>query len=406
MPLSSPYLSKHPILMILSVAPAWLAAIVLAVSFHPAIHKRLARWQLPLTGLLYVVTRLLLYWLIYVALGDRQIAGDVRWFQWEGRGALEGKLPYRDFACWHSPLFPYLMAIPYGLWEHISSGVLAFIVFDALCLLLLCKLAGRDRALDAAWVWTVNPAVWMIVVRYGQDESVIAACLLLAAYLYARGSKWWNPVALALGVLFTKATTAVGMAVVYTYSSTKIRDASIVAVISAAVCVPLILSGADVLQPLVQQKTCIEGVSATCLLDRLLTGEESNALLAKFATMASLVLVVGVAYASHRRGLPVLEGLAACLIAFLVTAPVSYKFYRLWFLGPLGLHALRTNRMGRFALYSALLCTFDDFSFKTDSPRRQVYLMALLAAAIIYFEMRYLVEILQRRTAEANQGGD
>ena len=41
MGLSSPFLTQHPVLMIMSIAPVWLAGIALAVSFQPAVYKRI-----------------------------------------------------------------------------------------------------------------------------------------------------------------------------------------------------------------------------------------------------------------------------------------------------------------------------------------------------------------------------
>jgi len=397
--LSSAFLSKHPLLLLLSIAPGLLAAAVLAISFYPPVYRRIAKWRLPVLILVYIVTRPVLFYVIYVLLGDRQIAGDIRFFQGQGLAALAGKLPYRDFDCYYSPLFPYLMAIPYGIWSHISSGVLAFIVFDIACLILLCKLTrmtlGPDRVMDIAWLHAVNPMVWMITVRYGQDESIICCFLLLAVYLYLKDSRWWAPITLALGVILTKFTTAMGMMAIFTYSKAKARDALVAGGIVVAIYSFFYFSGGDILQPVRGQAASIDGVSLTTMADRLLVPHGYHVMAQRVGSILTLVAVAFVLYLAHRRRLHIVDGLTVSLLAFFLLSPVSYKFYRLWYLGPLGMYALRSNRINRFVFYTALLVVFDDFSFRPATPSALLYLMGVLAAAIVCFEARYIVEILR-----------
>jgi len=401
MGLSSSFLAKSPVLMIMSIAPAWLAGIALAVSFQPAVYKRIEKWRLPLAVGVYILTRFVLFYVIYIVLSDRKIGGDLLWYQWEGQGALAGKIPYAEFRCDHAPLFPYLMAACYSIWSYIASPVLLFILLDIVTLILLCKitrrLLGPESVMNVAWLYVWNPAIWIITARYGQDETVVSALLLLAVYLYMTGSKWLNPIVLVLGTLITKYTTAIGMAAVYAYSKTKARDALVVLGLGALVCVPFYLKGADLLDPVVKQGLSIEGVNVASVLGRLVVPQPYLPLLHHLVSIAAVLAFGIVLYLGHRRGLPIAATLTACLIVFLVFAPKSYKFYRLWFLGLLGMHAVQTHRINRFVLYTTLLCTFDDFSFEPKSPTAILYAMGALAVAVLYFETTYVFEILNRK---------
>lgn len=387
----------------MSVVPALLAAIVLAVSFHPAVYRRIARWRMPLAIAAYIITRPVLFVIIYIVLGNRHIEGDIQWYQQVGLGVLSGNVPYRDFTCYYSPLFPYLMAVPYGIWHHISSSIMLFIVFDLACLVLLCKLTrmtlGARYVQDIAWIWVVNPVVWIITVRYGQDEPLIAAFLLFAVYLYMKGSRWWNPTVLALGILMTKFTTAIGMMVIYSYSRAKIRDAIVVAVLIAAVCAPFYLSGADLLMPVHGQKASLEGASITALAGKLFVADgHAWIALERVGTVVTLLALGLAIYAMHRRKLSILDGLIVGLLVFLIFSPVSYKFYRLWLLGPLSIYALKTNRVGRLALYSGLLCAFDDFSLDRAAGHPAIFYAAVvLGVLVLLMEITYVRQILTRK---------
>ena len=406
MGLSSQFLTQNPVLLILAAAPTWLAGIALAVSFQPAVYKRIEKWRLPLAVGLYILTRFVLFYVIYVLFSGQKVGVDLPWFQWEGEGALAGKIPYRDFRCAHAPLFPYLMAIPYGIWDYRASSILLFILFDLVTLILLCKISrrmlGPDHVMDTAWIYVINPATWVLIVRCAQDESVVSAFLLLAVYLYMIGSSWWNPVVMALGVLFTKFTTAVGMAVVYAYSKTKVRDAFTVAGLVVLVCAPFYLKGADLLWPVTGQTGWIDGVSIPSVLNRLVVPPAYHLPLFYLTSIAAILGFGIVLYTGHRRGLPMVASLTACLLIFLVFIPKSYKQYRYWCLGPLGLHAQQTRGMSRFALYSTLLCTVDECSFRTAAPAIS-YIEGAIMIAILYFEVRYVLEILNHQSPNASR---
>lgn len=399
--MSSEFLAKHPALLILSLLPVIIASLVLAISFHPRIKKYVDKWHSKLVPTAYIVSRLGLFFIIYVLLGNRRIGGDIRWFQWEGLGALSGKLPYRDFECWHSPLFPYLMAIPYGIWHHIASGILAFIAFDLLCLIILGKLAklilGSQGAKDAIWLWTLNPVIWLFTVRYGQDETVISAFLLLSIYLYARESRYGGTTALALGIAFTKLTTAFGALAILCNAKSKPRNVLWFAFLLAAAFVPFWLLGADILMPLRGQAASIEGLSFTSLIDRFILSSRYHLMTERAGSLIAFSLFFIMIWVSRKRNIPMIESLSLCLIVFLLFAPVSYKFYRIWFIGPLSIYALKTKQVTRFIVYSTMLSLFDDFVFRPGMPQGIIYVMGLWGLCVLCLEAKYAYDILSAR---------
>jgi hypothetical protein len=315
-----------------------------------------------------------------------------------GIGILHGGLPYRDFLCTDCPLFPYLMAIPFGIWNHNGSAAMMFIAFDLLALLLLHRIAretlGDKAAGNVVWLWTANPAVWIITVRYAQDESIIGAFLLLAAYLYSRRTRWWHAGVFALGVLFTKFTTAAGMFAVWTFSERKLRDAIVATALVAGVFALFAARGADITMPFRMEDMAIEGINFTVLVDRITHHHYLSILHRPFSVLA-VVTFLALLYVCHRRQVSITDTLAVCLIALLLLSPRSFKFYRLWYMGPLTLWTAKSGKYGRYAVYTALLCLFNDFSFNVRTPPAIMVTMYVLGIAIIAIEVLYAVDILR-----------
>lgn len=386
----------------MSIFPALLAAAFLALSFYGPFRDRLKPFKTPLGVAIYILTRFGVFFVVYIVLAHRNIGGDLLWFHDQGVGVLAGKLPYRDIKrCCDAPLFAYLMAIPYGLWGNMASSVLLFIAFDFLSIVLLRKLTrvtlGETFVPDITWLYIINPAVWIITVRYGQDESVVVALLLLAVLVYTTGNRWWQPLILSLSVLMTKYTTAVGAFAIYTYSKMKLRDAIIAALLIIAVFAPLHLAGVDVMYPFKVQSGTSTGISVSSLFDLLAGILHWNLHLEKVQILLSAMAVLALIYVCHRRRLAAWETLTVVLMAFLFLVPKSYKLYRLWALGPLGMHALRNRQTGRYALYTGLICTLDDFVLK---PGNEIvypmlfFSMVVMAVALLCFEGYYIMQIL------------
>ncbi len=405
MGLNSGFLSAHPMILMMSVVPAVLAAIVLSLSFRQPLSGLVERWRVPLIVLTYLVTRVALLIVVYVVLGDNKPQNDNAWWQWMGVGILEGKLPYRDFLCSHSPLFPYLMAVAFAIWRHDGAAVLIFGAFDVACLLLIYALAKRTAnesvAKNAIWMWALNPAVWLITVRYAQDETIIAAVLMMASLLYLRGSKWWYGIVLALGFMITKFTTIPGLIVAFTYSNKKIRDALVGIVAVGLMLSMFTLQGIDITSPLRSEDMGIEGVNITVLIDRITQHSYVFAAHRVFSVIAMLAFGVTLVVC-RRRKMSVLDAMCACVMVLLLFSPRSFKFYHLWAMGPLTVWCARNGKFGRYSLYSALICLFDDFSFHVGAPPALLAVMYSLAVAIITLEIWFVSDIMRKPEAKAS----
>lgn len=395
---NSSFLAENPLILFASVFPALIASLVIALSFRPPLDRFVDRWRRPLVVLTYLVTRVALLPIVYVLLRDVPPSYDNLWWHRMGLGILHGGLPYRDFPCTHGPLFPYLMAASFGIWNHNGSAAMIFIAFDLAVLALLYKIAketlGGRAAWDAVWLWTVNPAVWIITVRYAQDETIIAAFLLLVAYLYSKQTQWWHAAVLSLGILFTKFTTAAGMFAIYTFSTRKVRDAIVATVILVGVFAIFAAQGADITKPFTLEDMAIEGINITVLVDRI-TQHHYLAVLHRPFSILAVVTSLAVLFVCHRRRMSIYDTLAVFLMAFLILSPRSFKFYRLWYMAPLTLWTVKSGKFGRYAAYTALLCVFNDFSFNVVTPLAIMAMMYVPAIAIVAIEIGYVVDILK-----------
>lgn len=395
---NSSFLTANPLLLFASAIPPLLASLAIWLSFRAPFERWLDRWRWPLVVLTYAATRIVLLYIVFVVLHAGPPTNDDLWWQKLGMGTLHGGLPYRDYTSTQGPLFPFLMAIPFALWNHAGTAAILFIAFDLLVLALLHRVAtetlGRRAGGDVVWLWTANPAVWIITVRYAQDETIVASSLLLAAYLYTRSPRWWHATVLALGVLISKFTTVAGMFAVWTFSRHKMRDAVIATAVLAGVFAVFAGLGSDITMPFRMEDMAIEGINITVLVDRLTQHRYLEVLHRPFSLLA-VAASLGTLVLCRRRRLGVYDTMTAFLIVLLLFSPRAYKFYRLWYMAPLTLWTLKTGRIGRYAAYTALLCLFNDFSFNHETPPAILALMTGLAVVVIAFEVVYLVDILR-----------
>ena len=383
----------------ITIGLATLGAAILAISFQPGIRKRIRQWWLPLTVCGFIVTRPFFYYLVYFAFGRPAIEGDLRWWQWEGLGVLAGKLPYRDFPSTQSPLFSYLMAIPYGLWNHITSGILLFMVFDALVLVMLYKITSlildTDRAKEVVFLNMLNPVMWLTTVRYGQEECIIAFFILGAVYMHMRGYHRMTPVFLVLGIMCTKILACVAMFAIYTYSSRKVRDALLIAGLLLVMCLPFYAVRTHLLDPLIETSGVVDGLSIPAFIKHMVIPSSAPHSLQRASSVLTIAVMAVMLYLTHRRRVNITEGIVIAMMTFFLLAPWSPKLYRYWLLGPLSIYSIKTNQVRKFILYSALLAVFENFFLTPGWPAYVHYPMAVVAVAVFYMEISYIVEMLK-----------
>jgi hypothetical protein len=217
---------------------------------------------------------------------------------------------------------------------------------------------------------------------------------MLAALLYMQGSRWWYGLVLAIGVMFTKFTTIPGLFVAFTYSNRKVRDAALGIVTVALILSIFAFQGVDVSAPIKGEDGGIAGVNITVILDRL-TGSDHTLATQRVFSLIAIMAFGAMLYVCRRKKLPVLDTLCVCVMVLLLFTPKSFKFYRLWFVGPLTIWSARNGRFGRYSLYSALLCVFDDFTFGVGVNPALLAVMYVLALAITAMEIWFIRDILK-----------
>jgi hypothetical protein len=137
-----------------------------------------------------VVTRLLLYSLIFLVLRI-PVRGDIPGcYVPEGLSALHGLLVYRDYISSYAPLHSYLDAIFLYLWRSPLSVILFAVAAEWLIIPLWLKVS-RDILPErivriAAVLYLFSPLSIQYVTVDGQDNVIIAVLLVLAVMLLFR----------------------------------------------------------------------------------------------------------------------------------------------------------------------------------------------------------------------------
>lgn len=171
---------QRPLLALASLAPVVLGAAWMAMArdWGP-----LARRPAVLGWGTWLATRAVFASLVWGLLGHSGIDQDA-FFLPQARSALEGGLPYRDFASAYAPLFAPLLAVALRLAGEAGPFVL-FLLADLVAWRALA--AAEGEASEAAWAYVATPLTWYFTVRYGQDEALAAAALALAWWALRRG---------------------------------------------------------------------------------------------------------------------------------------------------------------------------------------------------------------------------
>jgi hypothetical protein len=198
----NPELWHRPLLALLSWLPVPLGCVAMILPAWPAAARQIGRpWA---AWVFFAVTRVAFAALVFGAL--RHLSIDLTLFhEPQGRAALAGQLPYRDFVSLYAPGFPYLL----GLSLRLSPvwGPLALFIAADLCAFLALARAHGDASpgvSSPAWLYLAFPPVWYFEIRYAQDESLAALFVALALLALACHRSGWSGAALAAGQLVTK----------------------------------------------------------------------------------------------------------------------------------------------------------------------------------------------------------
>ena len=204
----NPELWRQPLWALLSWLPVPLGCIALLLPAWPAASGRFGQDRV--AWAFFALTRVGFAALVFGGL--QHLSVDLTaFYEPQGRAALAGQVPYRDFASLYAPGFPYLLGLSLLL-SPVWGPLALFIAADLGAFVALARAHGgaRPDAASPAWLYLAFPPVWYFEVRYAQDETLAACFLALALLALARDRAAWSGTALAVGQLLTKPLFGVG----------------------------------------------------------------------------------------------------------------------------------------------------------------------------------------------------
>jgi len=238
----------RPLLGLLSNLPVLLGALALLLPLWPRFAAAYDRRPTLWLAVLFLLTRIVFLGLVVGGLGH--VSADLtNFFLPQAEAVHAGRVPYRDFQMSYAPLFPYVLATALDVFGGGARSILAlFLVADLGALIAVAAAAGRRSS--AAWFYAAAPIVWYFLVRYAQDETVLAAILAAAYLLHRRGQKRAVALVLGLGFVATKVTFGIFCVPFWLASRRKVAFAFYAAIPVVVVAVGFTAFGASVLAPL------------------------------------------------------------------------------------------------------------------------------------------------------------
>jgi hypothetical protein len=198
-----------------AVACAGLLAIAMGRSWKASDrwHRQFRRFD---TLALWLLARIIPIFLVYVV-GKFAPQSDVATCFWpQAIGAANGKVPYRDFESFFSPLFPYLLSIPVLLWHDPRALLVWFSILEAMTVHVTARFAGlheagspRLRFLLCAFL---APGPLLLSVIGGQEDFLVWTSGLVIWLVVRRSSDGTASAVATFAALATKATIIVPLA--------------------------------------------------------------------------------------------------------------------------------------------------------------------------------------------------
>jgi hypothetical protein len=244
--MGSEYFQAHQLIEYLSVLVMLLGAA--AVLAAPGLSRLSTRWYLGLSAMFFLITRVGLLAVVGYVL-DHGGGPDKAYWALHGESALEGLLPFVDYSSGQGPLFSYLLAPAFMLFDKSVAPVVLFIIFDLLTFALLHRLTEDRRvARGIASLYLLSPISWFVVVRYGQDESIGAFLLVLLLILAKRGRENVIPILAGLGIAATKVLFLLPVCPILMHLKHRWRASLVTGSILACAYLPFAVLGGNLFQ--------------------------------------------------------------------------------------------------------------------------------------------------------------
>ena len=161
--------------------------------------------------------------LVYLALG--QINADEGWYLYASKLALEGELPYRDFAYTQMPLLPYIYGViqvvhPSVLWGRLTSVLLSMGTL-AISIVIARRYGGaRAAAITALLFASFTFCVYFntIVKTYALVSFFFAATLFFLSSNRGDAAQYLLALLFALGATLVRSTAIFFLAPILVYA--------------------------------------------------------------------------------------------------------------------------------------------------------------------------------------------
>lgn len=183
-------------------------AIALLLRYRSRLEAGLQTRQSVVLISLVIAMRVVPFVLVYGVLNETP-RGDIPFFYWKAALAQQGKLVYRDFWSFHSPLFAYILALPLYVWHSPKAIVLLIGLGEVLCVWLTYRFYRTTQS-DAFWktvVYLLLPGPLIICLLGGQEDIWLWGFGLWAVRVWQRtGSAFGVGLVMALALLTLKVT--------------------------------------------------------------------------------------------------------------------------------------------------------------------------------------------------------
>ncbi len=201
----------------------------------------------------FIVTRVLsiVYWF---GVAGHHGTGDLNnIFGYQANQVIQGNMPYLDFESHYSPYFPYLISLPYLVYNQPVSVLSLFVVFDFLTLIIGGIYVSETWNIKYKhmyyWIYSYVPLTWVFITFWNQDEVISAFFIILSMLLIHRNQEWKAAIFMGLGFLVTKFLILVFFIPLFLLMKKPIRNGFLTLGLILIGYLPFIALGADVLMP-------------------------------------------------------------------------------------------------------------------------------------------------------------
>jgi len=253
---------------------------------------------------LFAISRIAAWLGCYVLIPGLVRSSDlVKYYYPEALNAVQGQVPYVDFASSYGPLFPYLAGALLPVWQSPAAIALILVACEVLAVFALCSIVRKTQSADprgpsdptlarALFIYALNPAAvyWSGMIAY--NSSVILLFWVLAIGLLFAQRYGSSLVALSASVVFGKALGILAAPLWLADPRRRIKYVILAAVIASLVFLVARQFDIDLLLPLQREGDRSTSGNVWFLLSGVLALSPESTLW-RLAPLATFALSVG-----------------------------------------------------------------------------------------------------------------